>query len=707
MKNLMRYRLRAPGVSHQRGRKRRSFIVSLLSLTALCLAVFVLLSDFKGSAATEQIQLVRLNITTADGLVKIEIIADGSFDEATVQQFTRGHQSVFRVMGARSLLKQNYEINETVAHDVKTLAGETNGAPYVDVMITLGDGATVAQRKSFNRLVIGVASDFARLRRPSSTEMAKARSQALTPPARPAATSLPVVSNNLSAVNSPVNELASLNTNELPAPVNSGGLIADGPTVFRGRTIWPSFPTPSFRFSRSYASGFMPMFFMPQTGTNNIAPPVMLNFVNLMIEPPGVKRGVWTPGTTAADKDEIGGRALGHGFVRPSFLLGAAYDDNYFYRSATGRNLGIFTFAPRIEFELPGVERALRLAYEARLRRLSNGNWANGQTFDFDSRIDPTGYVRIALRDHFVRSALDPREYDPAGEVYIVGDTFNRNDAALRVEYKLNDRNRVALDGGYNLVRWSDSHIAAAPEFINYDEAIAGGTFERDISPATTLLATFTFTNGVSSVPLRPQFNDLNDYHRYDIEVGARAQVTDTSGAALRIGFERSVFLNAPEQNDFSGLVFDLRYRRDLTPRTNFELAALRNTQVSAFNLEGGNARLLSTGGEARIETNWTEKLKLGLGVNYQQLGFPIAVIPTTTASGGVFVGQFAGERRKDHLYGFSFEAGYTFSELLKTRFVYTFSRRDSTIPVFTFNRNRVSLVFEIGRRNDVRGRPF
>ncbi|HEX8889324.1 MAG TPA: hypothetical protein VF779_09100 [Pyrinomonadaceae bacterium] len=695
-------------MSRQRGRKRRGFAVSLFSLTALCLSVFVFLSDFKGSAATEQIQLVRLNITTADGLVKIEIIADGSFDEATVQHFTRGNQTVFRVIGARSLLKQSYEINETVAHDVKTLTGETDGAPYVDVMITLGDGATVAQRKSFNRLVIGVASDFARLRHPSSSnEMAKARSQASKPQARVAATNSPVVVNNFPAANNPANELASLSTNQLPAPNNSSAAISDGPTIFNGRTIWPSLPTPSFQFSRSFASGLMPLFFVQQTTTNTSVPSVTLNFINMTIEPPGMKRGVWIPGTTAADKDEVGGRALGSGFIRPSFLLGAAYDDNYFYRSTVGRNLGIFTFAPRIEFELPGVERALRLAYEARLRRLSNGNWANGQTFDFDSRFDPASYIRIALRDHFVRSALDPREYDPAGEVYIVGDTFNRNDAALRVEYKLSERNRVAIDGGYNLVRWSDSHILAAPEFINYNEAIAGGAFERDISPATTLLATFTFTNGASTVPLRPRFNDLNDYHRYDIEVGARTQMTDTSGAALRIGFERSVFLNAPAANDFSGLVFDLRYRRDLTPSTNFELAALRNTQVSAFNLEGGNARLLSTGGEARVETNWTESLKLGLSINYQQLGFPVAVIPTTTASGGVFVGQFAGERRKDHLYGFSFEAGYTFSELLKTRFVYTFSRRDSTIPVFTFNRNRLSLVFEIGRRNDVRGRPF
>ena len=159
--------------------------------------------------------------------------------------------------------------------------------------------------------------------------------------------------------------------------------------------------------------------------------------------------------------------------------------------------------------------------------------------------------------------------------------------------------------------------------------------------------------------------------------------------------------------NDLNTLVFDLLYRRDLTDKINFEAAALRKTQVSSFNLEGGNARLLSTGARARLEGRATEALKLAIGVNYQQLGFPIAVTPATTASGGVSLGQFAGERRKDHLYGFTFDASYQLTELVRSRFVYSFTRRDSTLPVLTYNRNRLSLVFEFGRRNETRGRPF
>ena len=448
--------------------------------------------------------------------------------------------------------------------------------------------------------------------------------------------------------------------------------------------------------------------FFQQAVANNIAPQTFSeNFISMTLQPPGAKTGAWIPGTTAADRDTVGGRALGKGFLRPSFLLGAAYSDNYFFRSPVGRHMVVFAFNPRLEYELPGATRALRLAYEPRLRRLSNGKWANGQVFDFDSRFDLASYFRLALREHFIRSALDPREYDPAGEVYIVGDTFNRNDVALRAEYKIGLRNRIALDGDYNLVRWDTSRIAFAPLFINYDEASSGGTFERDISEDTTLLATFTFTNIASSAPLRPQFNGLNDSHRYDIEVGGRTRVSETSGAAFKIGFEADRFRNAPRANDFNSLVFDLRFRRDLSAQTNLELAALRKTQVSAFNLEGGNARLVSTGFDGRVESAWTQHWKFALGVNYQQLGFPVAIVPTTTASGGLFVGQFAGKRRKDHLYGFSWETSYTFSDLLKTRFGYSFLRRDSTIPLFTFNRNLFSLIFEVGRRNDVKGRPF
>jgi hypothetical protein len=692
----------------------------MLALVSLCLSgVVLLLSNIaKTSAAAGAIQLVRLNITTDAGLVRIEITADGSFDDANVEHYTRGHQTVIRIRGARSLLRQSYEINETLAREVRTVTGEAGGEPYVDVLITLGDGATVAQKRNFNRLVIGVASDFARLRRrtPSTADVAKSRAvEAATPGAvnrvavpAPAVNTLagvapiPAVADNFPAVDYRTGTLSSPPLG--PAPL----LASSAPqTVFRGRAIWSDFPNSSYRLSRADAASFLPFFFQQQNGAADASQSAYTNFIQMRLEPPGARQGVWIPGTSAAERDEVGGRVLGAGFLRPSFQLGAAYGDNYFYRSNTGRNLGVFSLAPRLEYEIPGITRAMRVAYEMRLRRLTNGEWANAHVLDFDARADITPYFRLSLREHFVRSAMDAREYDPAGEVYIFGDTFNRNDAGFRAEYQLNERSRLALDGSYNIVRWSKDHIAGAPLFIDYDELSGGITYERDVSEETTAIIGFTFGNSLSEAPFRPQFDGLSNFRRYLFEIGGRTQVTETSGMAFRVGYERNIFRNAPDANDFSGLVFDLRFRRDLTQSTIFELAALRKTQVSAFNLEGGNARLLSTGASARIENTRTENLKLALGINYQQLGFPVAIVPTSTASGGLFVGQFAGERRKDHLYGFSLEAGYRVSDLLKTRLVYSFSRRDSTIPVFTFNRNRISLVFEIGRRNEARGRPF
>jgi hypothetical protein len=714
---MKRDRLRTQSVSRNY-RRSVSRIVLLLALLFVCLSGSLLLSNYsKTSAAAGAMQLVRLNVTTDAGLVRIEITADGSFDDADVEHYTRGRQTVIRIRGARSLLRQSYEINEALAREVRTLAGEQNGQPYVDVLITLGEGATVAQKRNFNRLIIGVASDFARLRRhaPANSDVAKSRTQT---PTRGGVNSVPIHATlNTLAGATPfpattnVFPAVSFSAEALNAPALAAPplLASSSPqTIFRGRAIWANLPGSSYGFSRAAASSYLPMFFLPQSnGTTAFEPSAFTNFIRMRLEPPGARPGVWIPGTTASERDEIGGRVLGAGFLRPSFQLGATYGDNYFYRSTTGRNLAVFSLVPRLEYEIPGTTRAMRVAYEARLRRLTNGEWANGHLLDFDARFDVTPYFRLALREHFVRSALDPREYDPAGEVYIVGDTFNRNDAGLRAEYQLNDRSRLALDGGYNIVRWSEDHIAGAPLFIDYDELTGGITYERDVSEETTAFIGFNYGSGLSDAPLRPQFDGLSNFRRYQFEVGARTQVTETSGMAFRVGYERSVFRNAPTANDFGGLVFDLRFRRDLTQSTIFELAALRKTQVSAFNLEGGNARLLSTGASARIETAQTEKLKLALGLNYQQLGFPVAVVQTTTASGGVFIGQFAGERRKDHLYGFSLEAGYRLSDLLRARLVYNFQRRDSTIPVFTFNRNRLSLVFDIGRRNEVKGRPF
>ena len=712
----MRDRLRTLHVSRKK-RHKASGIVMLLALLSLILSGLLSLANFSATSAAGTMQLVRLNITSDAGFVRIEITADGSFDDASVENYSRGRQTVIRIRGARSLLRQSYEINEALASEVRTVSGERNGEPYVDVLIALGDGAAVAQKKSFNRLVIGVASDFARLRRraPAAGDVAKGSTETAAPrvgnsTALPvkrlslaAATPIPASTNVFPEINYSTTE--SLGTSALgPAPL----LASSAPqTLFRGRTIWNNFPGSSFQLSRFNTAGFLPMFFLPQNGAAGASQPTPMNFLRMGLEPPGVRPGVWVPGTTASERDEVGGRVMGSGYLRPSIQLGAAYGDNYFYRSATGRNLGVFTLAPRIEYEIPGTERALRLAYESRMRRLSNGNWVNGHTFDFDARIDVTSFMRLALRNHFVRSPFDSREFDPAGEVYIFGDTFNRNDVGARAEYRLSDRSRLALDAAYNIVRWSGDHIGGAPLFIDYDDLSGGISYDHDISEETTATIGFSFSNGITHAPLRPQFDGLGNNRRYRFEFGGRTQVSESSGMAFRVGYERDDFRNAPDANQFSGLTFDLRFRRNLTESTNFELAALRKTQVSAFNLEGGNARLLSTGASARFETSQTENLKLALGVNYQQLGFPIAIVPSSTASGGILVGQFAGELRKDHLYGFSLEAAYRFSDLLKARLVYYFSRRDSTIPVFTFNRNRLSLVFEVGRRNEVKGRPF
>jgi hypothetical protein len=713
---MRRDRLRTLRVSRKERRKASSIVI-LLAWGLLCLFGILLLPNLSKTSAAGAMQLVRLNVTSDAGFVRIEITADGSFDDRSVEHYSHGRQSVIRIRGARSLLRQSYEINEALAREVRTVSGELGGEPYVDVVIMLGDGATIAQKKSFNRLVIGVASDFAHLRRRSpSADVAKSR-PAETPSPR-AVNSIPLPATK----RAPLAAAPLLSgTNLFPAVSYSAGtfnpsslgaapaLVASNApqTIFRGRTIWDNLPTSSFNFSRSNAANLLPTFFVPQNGTVNTTEPAFTKFIQMTLEPPGVRRGVWIPGTTASDRDEVGGRAFGSGFLRPSIQLGAAYGDNYFYRSATGRNLGVFLLAPRLEYEIPGTERALRLAYETRLRRLSNGKWSNGHVFDLDGRIDVTPFFRLALREHFIRSAFDLREVDPAGEVYIFGDTFNRNDAGARAEYQITERGRLALDAAYNIVRWSKDRIAGAPLFIDYDELSGAVSYEREISEETTAVISFTFGNSLSDAPLRPQFNGLSNFRRYLYEIGGRTQVSDTSGLAFKVGYERDDFRSAPAANDFSGLVFDLRFRRDLTESTNFELAALRKTQVSAFNLEGGNARLLSTGASARLETAQTENLKLALGVNYQQLGFPVSIVPTSTASGGITIGQFAGERRKDHLYGFSLEAAYRISELLKSRLVYSFSRRDSTIPVFTFNRHRLSLVFDIGRRNEVRGRPF
>lgn len=704
-------------------------VTSLLSLLLVCFVGYAWVADSAGEAAVSTLQLVRLNVTTDSGMVRIEITADGALSETTIEQSTRGHETIIRVRGARSLLRSNYAIDDPVARNVRTLSGEQGGVPFVDVLIARGEGGTVAQRVNFNRLVIAIASDFARLRRrapPLADGVASARSATTKPRAgevssapkglttvrvESAAKTSPVGSTHAQATTAglnhdPVNEtVATPTATEQPQALPAA---AQAQTFnFRGHTIWNNLPNASQRPTRLNTKGILPMFW--QTSNASLGAPSALpqSFMQMTLDAPGARRGVWVPGTTAAATDEIGGRILGPGVLRPSFLFGAKYDDNLFYRSADGRDVTTFMVAPRLEYEIPGVDRALRIAYEGKYRRLSLGQWANGHFLDFDARINLTPAISFALRNHFSRSALDPREYDPAGEVYIVGDTFTRNDVASRIEFSFNERTRLAFDSGYNMVRWGDRFISNAPLFLDYDILSSSLTGERDISPETTLLASIFFDNTNGFVSTRPQFKGFHDSYRYGFLIGGRSQTSETGGIAMRVGFEQSEYYHAPRANNLRTLIFDMAYRLNFKQNASLELAALRKTQVSIFNLEGGNARLDTTGITGRVEHSPLEAFKLGLTLNYQRLGFPLRAVSTSTASGGVFVGGFAGERRADHLYGFEVEAGYRWSDLLRGRIAYNFSRRDSTLPVFTYNRNRISLIFEWGRRNDTRGRPF
>lgn len=692
--------------------RRRRMTVACLSAALLLSFLGVVLSlDLFQTSADATMQLVRLNVNQDSGMVRIEITADGSFSDAVIEQSSRGRETLIRIRGARSLLRPSYTVDDQLARGVRIVPGERDGEPYVDVLISLGEGATLAQKKSFNRLVIGIAADFAQLRRRKPTDGAaelarrenKNPSVASAPLPAPHATA-PVSEAVETSGASSVNNVAQAAVTQEAGTASLSSALPQA--SLRSRPLWSGLVGPRLRFDRS--GDFNAAHGSPQTGSGAaVGQPAIFNFNLMAIDAPGADRGVWVPGTTTSTEDEFGGRKLGAGILRPSFLFGALFSDNYFYRSAIGRNMGIFALYPRIEFEVPGEARALRMAYEAKLRKLTNGKWANGQQFDFDMRADLSPSIRIGVRDHFVRSPLDTREYDPAGEVYIVGDTFNRNDFGARADFTFGQRNHLGLEAGSNIVRWSKSSIAGAPLFIDYDEIMAALSYERDMSEQTTALVAFTYTDANSLAPKRPQFNGLSNHRSYALETGLRTQFNETSGVSLRVGYERSDYRNAPSPNNFRGLIFNLSYRNDLTEKTNLQFAALRKTQVSAFNLEGGNARLVTTGGSVRLETAVTESLRIGLSPYYQHLGFPMGIVPNSTASGGVFVGNFAGERRTDHLYGFNVEGAYRMSELLRARLLYSFSRRDSTIPVFTFNTNRLSLIFELGRRNDVRGRSF
>ncbi|MGB9180798.1 MAG: hypothetical protein WCB68_16315 [Pyrinomonadaceae bacterium] len=147
---------------------RVAYVFYVLALLFFCFTLSLRLADWGKTDAALTMQLVRLNVSSDAGMVRIEVTADGSFATTTIEQTTRGAETLIHIRGARSLLRQSYSIDDKVATGVRVVSGERNGEPFVDLIIRTGGGAAVAQKVSFNRLVIGIASDFARLRKPKS-----------------------------------------------------------------------------------------------------------------------------------------------------------------------------------------------------------------------------------------------------------------------------------------------------------------------------------------------------------------------------------------------------------------------------------------------------------------------------------------------------------------------------------------------------------
>src|SRR4051812_18417652 len=85
--------------------------ISLLCLLLVCFVGYAWVADSVGEAADKTLHLVRLNITSDAGMVRIEITADGSLSETTIEQSTRGRETVIRVRGAHSLLRTSYAID--------------------------------------------------------------------------------------------------------------------------------------------------------------------------------------------------------------------------------------------------------------------------------------------------------------------------------------------------------------------------------------------------------------------------------------------------------------------------------------------------------------------------------------------------------------------------------------------------------------------
>ncbi len=426
----------------------------------------------------------------------------------------------------------------------------------------------------------------------------------------------------------------------------------------------------------------------------NMVPTLPLStYINAVINPPG-SDVVYLPGTTltggSSDHDIFLGYKVGPGSLRPYVSFMYEHDSNFFGTSQDPIAVDTYTLSPVLEYEIPGETRDFRISYNPVFRWYHNFNTPGHMShfLNFDSRVEVSDRLRLALRDHLARGIIETNEFDPAHELNFANQPYWRNDIGAEIGFDLSEKDELIGDVDFNRVAFDQSFN---PTYFNFDTYTYSLGWLRQQWATANFYLRYAYTKNLTSgTNAAGRGGNSQDY-----EFGINKQFTDRTSGNFTLGYRTTNYQNVTGSN-FRSWTARASLSKQLSDRFTFDIAGNRTSAQSAFGTGiFANSFFVTNGVDAQLR-RLGERIQLTFNGGYERNQYPELSLLTTVLPDGTTL-TTVGPRRLDNYYTLGADVGVVLNSKMVLDFGYNFIDRVSNLgDPFSYYAHifRVSLNF-------------
>jgi hypothetical protein len=327
------------------------------------------------------------------------------------------------------------------------------------------------------------------------------------------------------------------------------------------------------------------------------------------------------------------------------------------------------------DFKLIESENTLDFAYQLRYRNfqefdLLKENFSHG--FDVRTNVPVSPRMQFDARNHFLRGTFETTEFDPGQEVFFNVEPFNHNLTEVGLTMDLNERLGVALNGGYDFVRFRDDQTV----FFDYETIRTGGRFYYRRSPLSSIFG--EYVRDITPEPsTRPEAKSTSNA----VQLGLQGELSPLLTGTVRAGYSWQEFGDGASGLEYRGFVASASLTRYFTEAASILIEAGRQTNLSNFE---DNSYYLTNFGTVQFTGPLRQNLQLVTGASLYDNRYPLESIESA-------------EPRNDHALAGWVGAAYFFSPLTYFRADYRYERRRSNLDPFQYTSNVLRIIVGVG----------